>query len=128
MYDYAKSAAERGIQVIISGAGGAAHLPGMVASLTHLPVIGVPVKSSNMSGIDSLYSIVQMPPGVPVASVAINGSKNAGILAAQILATADVELSARVQQYKSDMKGEVERKASKLEDLGYGSYLDQMSK
>ncbi len=128
MYDYAKSAAERGIQVIISGAGGAAHLPGMIASLTHLPVIGVPVKSSNMSGIDSLYSIVQMPPGVPVASVAINGSKNAGILAAQILATADVELSARVQQYKSDMKGEVERKASKLEDLGYGSYLDQMSK
>jgi len=81
-----------------------------------------------MSGIDSLYSIVQMPPGDPVASVAINGSKNAGILAAQILATADVELSARVQQYKSDMKGEVERKASKLEDLGYGSFLDQMGK
>jgi len=128
MFDYAKSAADRGIQVIIAGAGGAAHLPGMVASLTHLPVIGVPVKSSNMSGIDSLYSIVQMPPGVPVASVAINGSKNAGILAAQILATADIELSTRVQQYKAEMKGEVERKASKLEDLGYGPYLDQMGK
>jgi len=128
MYDYAKDAARRGIQVIIAGAGGAAHLPGMVAALTHLPVIGVPVKSSNMSGLDSLYSIVQMPPGVPVASVAINGSKNAGILAAQILATADSELSSRVQQYKADMKGGVERKASKLEDLGYRPYLDQMGK
>jgi len=128
MYDYAKNAAQRGIQVIIAGAGGAAHLPGMVAALTHLPVIGVPVKSSNMSGIDSLYSIVQMPPGVPVASVAINGAKNAGILAAQIVSTADADLSSRIQKYKADMKDSVELKASKLEDLGYGPYLDQMSK
>lgn len=127
MYDYAKEAADRGIRVIIAGAGGAAHLPGMVAALTHLPVIGVPVKSSNMSGLDSLYSIVQMPPGVPVASVAINGSKNAGILAAQILATADSDLSDRLKKYKAEMKQSVEQKASKLEDLGYGPYLDQMN-
>ena len=92
LYTYSESAADKGLKVIIAGAGGAAHLPGMVASLTPLPVIGVPVKSSTMSGIDSLYSIVQMPPGVPVATVAINGAQNAGILAAQIIGSSDIPL------------------------------------
>ncbi|NBU02938.1 MAG: 5-(carboxyamino)imidazole ribonucleotide mutase [Bacteroidetes bacterium] len=89
LMEYAESAASRGLEVIVAGAGGAAHLPGMVASFTHLPVIGVPVQTKTMSGMDSLYSIVQMPPGVPVATVAINGAKNAGILAAQILSVGD---------------------------------------
>lgn len=125
MYDYAKDAVKNGLQVIIAGAGGAAHLPGMVAALTPLPVIGVPVKSSNMSGIDSLYSIVQMPPGVPVASVAINGAKNAGILAAQIIGASDKSVLDRVHSYKEDMKSMVLGKAEKLEDIGYANYLDQ---
>ena len=123
MYDYAKSAPEKGIEVIIAGAGGAAHLPGMVASMTHLPVIGVPVKSRGMDGIDSLYSIVQMPPGVPVATVAINGAKNAGLLAAQIVGTADSELQERMKAYKATMKSQVIAKAEKLEDIGYKKYL-----
>ena len=114
MYDYAQSAADRGLKVIIAGAGGAAHLPGMVAALTPLPVVGVPVKSSNMSGIDSLYSIVQMPPGVPVASVAINGSKNAGILAAQIIGASDKAVLQRVAKYKADMESTVLDKANRL--------------
>ena len=92
MYDFAKHAPNKGIKVIIAGAGGSAHLPGMVASLTYLPVIGVPVQSKAMSGIDSLYSIVQMPPGVPVATVAINGAKNAGLLALQIISVADKKI------------------------------------
>ena len=100
MAEYGKTAHERGIRVIIAGAGGAAHLPGMTASYSPLPVIGVPVPSKHLSGLDSLYSIVQMPSGVPVATVAIGGAKNAGILAAQILATADSELSAAIQRYK----------------------------
>jgi 5-(carboxyamino)imidazole ribonucleotide mutase len=125
MYDYAKDAVKNGLQVLIAGAGGAAHLPGMVAALTPLPVIGVPVKSSNMSGIDSLYSIVQMPPGVPVASVAINGAKNAGILAAQIIGASDKSVLDRVHSYKEDMKSMVLGKAEKLEDIGYANYLDQ---
>lgn len=104
LYDYARSAQQRGLKVIIAGAGGAAHLPGMAAAMTELPVIGVPVKTSSLSGQDSLLSIVQMPPGVPVATVAINGAKNAGILAAQILATADEDLRARVVQFKRDME------------------------
>ena len=104
MYNYAHHAPDNGISVIIAGAGGAAHLPGMVAALTHLPVIGVPVKSSNMSGIDSLYSIVQMPPGVPVATVAINGAKNAGILAAQIIGSADATILNRIIAYKQNLK------------------------
>lgn len=123
---YAKSAASRGIKVIIAGAGGAAHLPGMVASFTHLPVIGVPVKTSTMSGLDSLYSIVQMPPGVPVATVAINGAKNAGILAAQILGTADEEVAKKVIALKLGMETEVLNKAKKLEDLGPAEYLTGM--
>ncbi|GAB5464883.1 MAG: 5-(carboxyamino)imidazole ribonucleotide mutase [Candidatus Kapaibacteriales bacterium] len=104
MIEYGRSARERGLQVIIAGAGGAAHLPGMLASATILPVIGVPVKSSNMSGIDSLYSIVQMPPGVPVATVAIGGGMNAGILAVQILATSNEDLAVKLQSYKAELE------------------------
>lgn len=126
MYDYATSAHERGLEVIIAGAGGAAHLPGMVAALTHLPVIGVPVKSSNLSGLDSLLSIVQMPGGVPVATVAINNAKNAGILASSILGIKYPEISKKMQEYKASMTSEVEEKANKLEDIGYTSYLSSM--
>jgi 5-(carboxyamino)imidazole ribonucleotide mutase len=118
LYDYATSAEERGLRVIIAGAGGAAHLPGMVASLTPLPVIGVPVKSSALSGEDSLLSIVQMPPGVPVATVAIDGAKNAGILAAQILGTADDSLRARVSAYKHELEQTVLGKAAAAERQG----------
>lgn len=123
LVQFAKNAVNNGFKVIIAGAGGAAHLPGMVASFTTLPVIGVPIKSSTMSGLDSLYSIVQMPPGVPVATVAINGAKNAGILAAQILAIADVEIAERVAQFKQAMEQEVLDKANKLENIGPDAYL-----
>lgn len=124
MFDFAKKAHLQGFGVIIAGAGGAAHLPGMTASLTHLPVIGVPVKSSNLSGNDSLLSIVQMPPGVPVATVAINGAKNAGILAAQILGISDKSIAEKVIKYKDSMKNEVTEKASKLENEGFENYLN----
>ena len=126
MVSFAKSAAEKGIKVIIAGAGGAAHLPGMVASITHLPVIGVPIQSKAMSGIDSLYSIVQMPQGVPVATVAINGAHNAGLLALQILATADDGVIAeKLIAYKSRLKNVVEDKAKELEQGGYDKYLKE---
>lgn len=115
MYDYAAEAEQRGLRVIIAGAGGAAHLPGMVASLSALPVIGVPVKSKTMSGQDSLLSIVQMPPGVPVATVAINGARNAGILAAQILGTGDHSVRERVNQFKRDLEEMVMGKVAKME-------------
>ncbi len=115
LYDYAKSAESRGLRVIIAGAGGAAHLPGMVAAISPLPVIGVPVKSSALSGEDSLLSIVQMPRGVPVATVAINGAQNAGILAAQILGTSDDALRAKIAQYKASLEATVLEKAKKLE-------------
>ncbi len=115
LYDYAKSAESRGLRVIIAGAGGAAHLPGMVAAISPLPVIGVPVKSSSLSGEDSLLSIVQMPRGVPVATVAINGAQNAGILAAQILGTSDDALRAKVAEYKASLEATVLEKAKKLE-------------
>ena len=118
MYDYAESADARGIRVIIAGAGGAAHLPGMVAAISPLPVIGVPVKSSALSGEDSLLSIVQMPPGIPVATVAINGGKNAGILAAQILATADEALAGRVRAYQDNLEEMVLGKVAKWEKEG----------
>jgi len=116
MVDYAKHAHERGIKVIIAGAGGAAHLPGMIASLSPLPVIGVPVKSnSNVTeGWDSLLSILQMPGGVPVATVAVNGAKNAGILAAQIIGTTDAAILQRVIEYKNDLREEVEKKSEKI--------------
>ena len=118
LYEYAQRAVERGLRVIIAGAGGAAHLPGMAAALTPLPVIGVPVKTSALSGQDSLLSIVQMPAGVPVATVAINGAKNAGILAAQILATADEPLRDRVLAYKSGLETMVMEKAARMERSG----------
>ncbi|WP_020506475.1 5-(carboxyamino)imidazole ribonucleotide mutase [Lamprocystis purpurea] len=115
LYDYARNAVDRGLAVIIAGAGGAAHLPGMAAAITPLPVIGVPVKTSALSGQDSLLSIVQMPAGVPVATVAINGAKNAGILAAQILGTADPALRARVAAFKRDLEAMVLEKAARME-------------
>ncbi|MEN3202624.1 MAG: 5-(carboxyamino)imidazole ribonucleotide mutase [Atribacterota bacterium] len=115
MFRYAQEAEKRGIEVIIAGAGGAAHLPGMVASLTPLPVIGVPVKSAALQGLDSLLSIVQMPPGVPVATVAINGARNAGILAAEILGIKYPEIRERVRQYKESMRKNVEAKAQEIE-------------
>jgi 5-(carboxyamino)imidazole ribonucleotide mutase len=114
MFEFAKSALNNGFKVIIAGAGGAAHLPGMVAALTVVPVIGVPIKSKNLKGLDSLYSIVQMPPGIPVATMAINGSKNAALLAIQILATNDHELTKKIQDYRSDMKTKVELKSKEL--------------
>jgi 5-(carboxyamino)imidazole ribonucleotide mutase len=117
--DYADAAHERGLKVIIAGAGGAAHLPGMVAAHTTLPVIGVPIMTKTMSGIDSLLSIAQMPPGVPVATVAVNGAKNAGILAAEILGIADPKLQAKVAAYKKRMEKSVLAKAKKLEKAGY---------
>lgn len=125
MFEYAKNAEERGIEVIIAGAGGAAHLPGMVASITHLPVIGVPVKTSTLNGLDSLFSIVQMPGGVPVATVAINNAKNAGILAASILGIKYPEIARKVKDYKERMKQEVLEKAQRLEQIGYKEYLGQ---
>lgn len=116
MFEYARTAADRGIRVIIAGAGGAAHLPGMTASLTPLPVIGVPIKSSNsIDGWDSLLSIVQMPNGIPVATVAINGAKNAGILAAKILGTSNPELLKKLSDYMETMKEAVLEGARKVE-------------
>ena len=110
MIEYGKSSYERGLKVIIAGAGGAAHLPGMIASTTHLPVIGVPIKSSTMSGLDSLYSIVQMPPGVPVATVAIGGGKNAGLLAIEILALSNKDLNDKLKKYKETIANESREK------------------
>jgi 5-(carboxyamino)imidazole ribonucleotide mutase len=115
MYEYAKSAKEREIKVIIAGAGGSAHLPGMVASLTTLPVIGVPVKTSTMDGLDSLLSIVQMPGGIPVATVAVNGAKNAGLLAARILGTTDEEIAKKLEVYKQELNDIVMEKIAMLE-------------
>ncbi|MDR2571045.1 MAG: 5-(carboxyamino)imidazole ribonucleotide mutase [Oscillospiraceae bacterium] len=114
LYEYAGSAIDRGLSVIIAGAGGSAHLPGMVASLTTLPVIGVPIKSKSLDGVDSLYSIVQMPAGVPVATMAINGAKNAGIFAASILSVSDKEIAGKLQKYKEDLNKSVIEKAEKL--------------
>lgn len=127
MYQYAKEAHKNGFKVIIAGAGGAAHLPGMVASLTALPVIGVPIRSSNMSGIDSLYSIVQMPPGIPVATMAINGAKNAGILASKIIGASNSAVMDRVIKYMGDLEKMVLDKAERLESLGHEDYLRSMS-
>jgi 5-(carboxyamino)imidazole ribonucleotide mutase len=122
MFDYATKAKQRGLKVIIAGAGGAAHLPGMVASITTLPVIGVPIKSSNsIDGWDSVLSILQMPNGVPVATVALNGAKNAGILAAQILGIADEALSQKIQQFKNQLEASVNEKVEKLNNVSLGS-------
>ena len=125
-FEWAKSAEEKGIKVIIAGAGKAAHLPGMCAALFPMPVVGIPMKTSDLGGVDSLYSIVQMPSGIPVATVAINGGANAGILAAKILATSDAELLAKLKSYSEEMKNDVVKKADKLESIGYKEYLSQM--
>ena len=126
MYDYAKNAKNNGYKVIIAGAGGAAHLPGMVASLTSLPVIGVPVKSKTMNGTDSLYSIVQMPPGIPVATMAINGAKNAGILAARILGITQQNIAENLSKFTNKMESLVLEKANNLEQKEYRDYLKSM--
>lgn len=126
MYEYANASMQKGLKVIIAGAGGSAHLPGMVASLTAVPVIGVPVKSKSLDGLDSLLSIVQMPPGIPVATVAINGAKNAGILAASILANYDEKLQKRVSDYKKSLENQVIQKAEKLEKIKYKKYLNDI--
>ena len=126
MYEYGKTAVKRGLKVIIAGAGGSAHLPGMLASLTTIPVIGVPIKSRSLDGVDSLYSIVQMPPGIPVATVAINGAKNAGILAASILSTQDETIQKKLQAYKDSLNNMVNEKIIKLDKLGYEAYLKEM--
>ncbi len=124
-FDYAKNAEAKGFKVIIAGAGMAAHLPGMCAAIFPMPVIGIPMHTASLGGRDSLYSIVQMPSGIPVATVAINGGANAGLLAAKILATSDEELLARLKQYSEDLKKEVEAKAEKLDAIGYRAYMEQ---
>ena len=116
------------MKVVIAGAGKAAHLPGMCAALFPMPVIGIPMKTSDLGGVDSLYSIVQMPSGIPVATVAINGGTNAGILAAKILATSDEELLGRLKEYSASMKEDVVKKAERLDEVGYKEYLAQMKK
>lgn len=127
-FDYAKTAEARGVKVIIAGAGKAAHLPGMCAALFPMPVIGIPMKTSDLGGVDSLYSIVQMPSGIPVATVAINGGTNAGILAAKILSTSDEALLGRLKEYSENLKNDVVKKADKLDQIGYKEYLAQMKK
>lgn len=127
MVAFAQQARTRGFKVIVAGAGGAAHLPGMVASLTTLPVIGVPVQSRALSGVDSLHSIVQMPGGIPVATVAIGGGLNAGLLAAQILAVEGGALAQRLETYRQTLHDTVVTKDARLMQLGSQDYLDQMS-
>ena len=126
MNEYARSAHTRGLRAIIAGAGGAAHLPGMVAAMTPLPVIGVPVPLKYLDGMDSLLSIVQMPKGVPVATVAIGNSANAGLIAARIVSAYEPDVCSKMLAYQDDMENVVLNKASKLEDLGYSAYLNQM--
>jgi 5-(carboxyamino)imidazole ribonucleotide mutase len=125
LVDYAKQAHPRGLKVIIAGAGGAAHLPGMVASLTPLPVIGVPVSSRQLHGVDSLYSIVQMPAGIPVATVAIGNAHNAGLLAVQILATGDATLLEKILHYRQRLAQSVLDKQANLDQVGYQRYLQE---
>ncbi len=126
MVAFAEAAADRGLQVVIAGAGGAAHLPGMVASLTPLPVIGVPVVSRALSGVDSLHSIVQMPAGIPVATVAIGNGINAGLLAARILALADADLAERLAAHRRGLHEQVVAKDERLQELGSAAYLAAM--
>ena len=123
MMKYSLEANKRGIKVIIAGAGGSAHLPGMVASLSSIPVIGVPIKSSSLSGLDSLLSIVQMPSGIPVATVAINGARNAAILACQILSIGSNELTERIEKYKIKLNNDIQNKCLKIEKIGWKVYL-----
>jgi 5-(carboxyamino)imidazole ribonucleotide mutase len=123
--EYARTAEERGLEVIIAGAGKAAHLAGVLAAYTPLPVIGVPIKTSTLGGNDSLYSMVQMPGGVPVATVALNGAKNAGLLAIQIMGVADEEIRGQFKKYKNEMGKDVEETASEIEEIGYKKYLEK---
>jgi 5-(carboxyamino)imidazole ribonucleotide mutase len=126
MFNYARSARKRGLKLIIAGAGGAAHLPGMVASVTTLPVIGVPIKSSNsIDGWDSVLSILQMPNGVPVATVALNAAKNAGILAAEIIGLTDEKLGEKIQSYKKKLMKDVNDKVEKLKKDGWKNDFDK---
>lgn len=125
MFEEATNAKDNGYKIIIAGAGGAAHLPGMTASLTELPVIGVPIKSSNLSGVDSLYSIVQMPPGIPVATMAIDGARNAGLYAARIIALFRPEVATELSKYMKAIEQAVLEKASDLESKGYQKYLSK---
>lgn len=126
--EYSKTARDRGMRVIIAGAGGAAHLAGVTAALTTLPVIGVPIESGSLKGTDALYATVQMPPGIPVATVAINGARNAGILAAQIIGTSDAGVAQKLADMKKSLHEGVVKKGSKLKDLGYEEYLKTMKK
>jgi len=128
MYQYATNVIKKGLKVIIAGAGGSAHLPGMTASITTLPVIGVPIKTKSLDGLDSLLSIVQMPPGIPVATVGINGAKNAALLTIQILATSDKELALKLIEYRSKLKDSVLKKTEKLKTIGYEKYLQILKK
>ena len=121
-FDWAKAAEGKGIKVIIAGAGMAAHLPGMCAAIFPMPVIGIPMHTTSLGGRDSLYSIVQMPSGIPVATVAINGGANAGLLAAKILATSDPELLDRLKAYSQELKEQVEAKDARLQKVGYKAY------
>ena len=124
-FEYAKTAEEKGFKVIIAGAGMAAHLPGMCAAIFPMPVIGIPMYTTSLGGRDSLYSIVQMPSGIPVATVAINGGANAGILAAKILATSNPELLRKVKDYAASLKESVEKKDARLKEVGYKAYMDK---
>ncbi|MFA5770339.1 MAG: 5-(carboxyamino)imidazole ribonucleotide mutase [Patescibacteria group bacterium] len=126
--EYAMSAVTRGTKVFIAGAGGSAHLPGVIAAMFPLPVIGVPIKSKSLEGLDSLLSIVQMPPGIPVATVGINGAKNAGLLAVQILATSDPELAKKLDSFRTKQKNSVLDKTEKLKTLGVEKYLEILKK
>lgn len=123
--EYAKTAEKRGLEVIIAGAGKAAHLAGVLAAYTPLPVIGVPIKTSTLGGDDSLYSMVQMPGGVPVATVALDGAKNAGLLAIQIMGVADEEIREKFKNYKTEMAETVEETATEIEEIGYKEYLEK---
>jgi phosphoribosylaminoimidazole carboxylase PurE protein len=126
--EYAQSAVGKGIKVIIAGAGGSAHLPGVIAAMFPLPVIGVPIKSKSLDGLDSLLSIVQMPPGIPVATIGINGAKNAALLAIQILATSDKILTEKLNVFRTKQKDSVLEKTEKLKTLGYKKYLELLKK
>lgn len=124
-FEYAKTSEEKGFKVIIAGAGMAAHLPGMCAAIFPMPVIGIPMHTTSLGGRDSLYSIVQMPSGIPVATVAINGGANAGLLAAKILATSDEALLDRLKEYAKSLKESVQAKDAKLQEIGYKKYLEK---
>lgn len=124
-FEYAKTAEEKGFQVIIAGAGMAAHLPGMCAAVFPMPVIGIPMHTTSLGGKDSLYSIVQMPSGIPVATVAINGGANAGLLAARILAVSDAKLLARLKTYSAKLREQVEAKDARLQKTGYKGYTKE---